>query len=125
MTKSPKKILIVEDEISIAKALKMKLEREGFRAFLADNGKKGLTLALKEIPDLILLDIVMPVMDGMTMMEKLRAEPAGKKIKVLILTNLSYLTGDVSDKYKVTDYLVKSDWKISDLIAKIKTIIKA
>ncbi len=125
MPKAPKKILIVEDEVSIVKALKLKLTKAGFQVLVAENGKKGLTLALKEIPDLILLDVVMPVMDGMTMLQKLREEDAGKKIKVLVLTNLSYLTGDVSDKYKVADYLVKSDWSISDLITKIKEIIKA
>lgn len=125
MAKIAKKILIVEDEISIASALKLKLEKEGFQVLLAGDGKKGLALALKEIPDLILLDVVMPVMDGLTMMEKLRADKAGKKIKVLILTNLTRLDGtfDVS-KYKEIDYLVKSQWKISDLIKKIKTIVK-
>ncbi|MEI7620148.1 MAG: response regulator [Candidatus Falkowbacteria bacterium] len=125
MLKAPKKILIVEDETTIANPLRMKLEREGFQVLLADNGKKGLTLALKEIPDLILLDIVMPVMDGVAMMEKLREDKVGKKIKVMVLTNLTQLSGEKSfDENTASDYLIKSEWKIGDLVKKIKKIIK-
>lgn len=120
-----KKILIVEDELSIASALKIKLEREGYTVFLGTNGQEGLDLALKEIPDLILLDIAMPIMDGLTMMKKLRAEPAGKTMDILILTN-STRTSDISDilQYGVVDYLLKSQWRLDDLVIKIKTIVK-
>lgn len=125
MNKVPKKILIVEDESSIANPLKVKLEKEKFQVLLADNGRKGLTLALKEKPDLILLDIIMPVMDGLTMMEKLRHDEEGKKMNIVVLTNLAHLNGDYDyENYKVSDYLVKSEWKISDLVKKIKSIIK-
>ncbi len=120
-----KKILIVEDEVSIASALKIKLQKEGYTVFLATNGQEGLDLALKEIPELILLDIAMPVMDGITMMKKLRLEPVGKNMNILILTNSSR-PGDIMDilKYGVVDYLLKSEWKLDDLITKIKTIVK-
>lgn len=120
-----KKILIVEDELSISGALKIKLERENYLVFSAANGQEGLDLALKESPDLILLDIVMPVMDGLTMLKKMRAESAGQSIKVLVLTN-STRSGDISDilKHGVLDCLLKSQWKLDDLIEKIKTIVK-
>ena len=120
-----KKILIVEDEVSIASALKIKLEREGYLVFLGTNGQEGLDLVLKEVPDLILLDIVMPIMDGITMMKKLRADVVGKTMDILILTN-STRPNDISDilQYGVVDYLLKSQWRLDDLVEKIKTIVK-
>ncbi|PIT95187.1 hypothetical protein COT98_00820 [Candidatus Falkowbacteria bacterium CG10_big_fil_rev_8_21_14_0_10_39_9] len=120
-----KKILIVEDEVSIASALKIKLEREGYLVFLGTNGQEGLDLVLKEVPDLILLDIAMPIMDGITMMKKLRADVVGKTMDILILTN-STRPNDISDilQYGVVDYLLKSQWRLDDLVEKIKTIVK-
>jgi DNA-binding response OmpR family regulator len=125
MPSAPKKILIVEDEASIANVLKLKLEKEGYKILLASNGKKGLVAALKEKPNLILLDIIMPVMDGLTMLEKLRADKVGKKIDVLVLTNLTHFNEDYkNNEYRVSDYLQKSKWKLSDLVLKIGSIIK-
>lgn len=125
MPKIAEKILIVEDEISIINPLQIKLKKEGFQVLTADNGKKGLAVALKERPDLILLDIVMPVMDGLTMLEKLKEDKIGRKINIVILTNLTQLGGEQSfDKRQVADYLVKSEWKIDDLIKKIRLIVK-
>jgi len=116
-----KTILIVEDEPALCEALRDKLLREGFTVLAAKDGKEGLEIALIDHPDLILLDIIMPVMDGMTMLNKLRADPWGKGALVIILTNLS----DAKDPlvlfpHRSLDYLVKSDWKIEDLTAKVK-----
>lgn len=117
-----KKILIIEDEKPLRSALHDKLSREGFSVILeAQNGKDGLEIALREHPDMILLDIVMPVMDGMTMLRELRKDAWGKDVKVIILTNLS-------DNEKVGeavsggayDYLVKTDWRLEDVISKIR-----
>jgi two-component system alkaline phosphatase synthesis response regulator PhoP len=119
-----KTILIVEDEISVLKALKIKLESAGFKVLLEKNGEDGLTTALKEKPDLILLDLVMPKMDGVTMLRKLRQDKWGKKAKVLILTNLSegkdvfYLL-DKGEK----DYLIKADWKIGDVVKRVNNAL--
>jgi len=115
------KILIVEDEKSLVIALKEKIVKEEMEAIVAKNGKEGLDLALREHPDLILLDIVMPVMDGITMLKKLRNDKWGRDVPVIILTNLS-------DAQKVAEgidqnvcgYLVKSDWKIEEVMKKIK-----
>ena len=85
-----KKILVVEDEISLRKALADKFRREGFAVLEAKDGEEGLAVALKEQPHIILLDIVLPKMDGMTMLKKLRQENAwGKSVPVILLTNLS------------------------------------
>lgn len=125
MIKLSKKILIVEDEKTLLDVLVNKFNREGFSVSSAVNGKVGLNLALKEKPDLILLDIVMPVMDGMTMIEKLRQDKWGASAPVIILTNLN-------DADKVTegiqrgvyDFLVKSNWKINDVVKKVKDKLK-
>lgn len=117
-----KKILIVEDEAPLRNAVSDILTFEGFEVFRAKNGQEGLDLALAEHPDLILLDLMMPVMDGLTMLEKLRQDPEyGKDAQVILLTN-------INDPEKVAqateagsyDFLVKSDWNIEDVVKKIK-----
>lgn len=118
-----KKILIVEDEQSLRETLVDKLTREGFDVLEAKNGEEGLERTLKEHPDLILLDIVMPKMDGMTMMKKLREDEWGKRVSIILLTNLSatdaeIIKGVIEDEPSY--YLVKSDWKIKDVVNKVK-----
>jgi len=114
---STKKILIVEDEVSLLNILTDKLTNEGYAVIKAIDGKEGLRLALSEIPDLILLDINMPVMDGITMLKLLRKEESGKKVEVVMLTNFSdyKLLADAMEQ-GAHDYLVKSDWKLADVV---------
>lgn len=84
------KILIVEDEPVINKLYTEELLARGFSILTATNGRDGLELAIREKPDLILLDILMPIMDGLTMMDKLREkDPYGKNVPIIFLTNLS------------------------------------
>ena len=122
--KKSQTILIVDDEISLREALRDKLEYEGFIALEAKNGEEGLAIALKSHPDLILLDIVMPVMDGISMLKKLRDDSWGKNSKVLMLTNLDG-DGKVADAviWGTHDYLVKSDWKLEDVVIKIREML--
>lgn len=115
-----KKILIVEDEQSVLRILSEKLTEEGFEVIRAKNGKEGLIAAKKHHPDLILLDVIMPVMDGMTMLKKLREDEWGKTAKITILTNLSDGTVAEAVEQNVNDYLVKSDWKLEDVVKKVK-----
>ena len=120
MTKQ-KNILLVEDEKSLREILKKKLESNMFNILEAKNGEEGLRKSLEEHPDLILLDIVMPIMDGITMLKKLRKDKWGKDALVILLTNLaSAEKKEESIEQNVSDYLIKSDWKIDDLIEKIK-----
>lgn len=121
-SKLNKKILIVEDEAPLRNAVSDILTFEGFEVFQAKNGQEGLDTALKEHPDLILLDLMMPIMDGLTMLEKLRQDAEfGKSAAVILLTN-------INDPDKVAmateagsyDFLVKSDWNIEDVVKKIK-----
>jgi len=115
------KILIVEDEELLVKALKKKLEKEAFEIFVARDGIEGLDAAKAHAPDLILLDIVMPRMDGITMLAKMRKEDWGKDIPVIILTNLSSDEKMAeSEAQGVNQYLVKTNWGIDEIIEKIK-----
>ena len=120
-----KKILVVEDELAYLKLLNSQLTEKGYQVIEAINGKIGLEKAQKENPDLILLDIRMPVMDGMAMLKLLRQEEAGKKTKVIILTNLEpddKIIGEVVDD-EPSYYFVKSDIQFNDLLEKIKELL--
>ena len=116
-----KKILIVEDEPSLLNILNDKFSSEGFEVAMAKNGKEGLDLALSGKPDLILLDILMPVMDGLTMAKKLRADEKGKTVPIIILTNLSdYKNAAEAMESGIYDFLIKADWKMDDLVKKVR-----
>ncbi len=110
-------ILIVEDELSLRNILQDKLTREGFKVLAAKNGKEGLDVALSEHPDLILLDIDLPIMDGVATLKGIRADPWGKIARVIMLTNSSDYKS-VADTLELGsyDYLIKSDWKLDDLM---------
>lgn len=116
-----KAILIVEDERSLRDALAYKLKQSGFSIHTAENGKEGLQMALEHHPDVILLDIIMPIMDGLTMLDKLREDVWGKDASVILLTNLSSSEeiGEALQK-GVHDYLIKTDWGIEEVISKVK-----
>lgn len=117
----PKKILIIEDEMSLRGALEMKLTTEGFQIIGASDGNEGLKMATEEKPDLILLDLILPKMDGITVLKKLREREDGKDIPVIILTNLSSSeTVKKAISEGSTDYLVKVDWKIEEIVKKIR-----
>lgn len=118
-----KKILIVEDELSYSKLLSEKLINS-YEVVVADDGKKGLDLALKINPDLILLDIKMPEMDGLAVLQALRKSDQGKTTKVIMLTNLEpseTIIGHVVED-RPTYYLVKSDIQLDELLEKIDEI---
>lgn len=116
-----KKILIIDDETIVQKSLSSQFDRKLVTVITAANGADGLKLALKEHPDLILLDLVMPKMDGMTMLTKLRADKWGKKAQVIILTNLSDAERVAQAVEKGTyEYLVKVDWNVMDVVKKCK-----
>src|SRR3989338_10210210 len=125
MSEQPKKILIVEDDEMIRKPYADELRDKGFSVATATNGQEGLETALREKPDLILLDIVMPVMNGMDMMKKLMADDWGRKVPIILLTNLSanenIIKGVITDEPLY--FLVKSDWSIKDVLEQIKKIL--
>jgi len=125
--KKQKTILVVEDEKDLREMVVEMLHQKNYLTLEAGNGKEGVNLALSKRPDLILLDILMPVMDGMTALKIIRANTWGAHVPVIIMTNLS-----ATDEHMVEDmvtrkpmyYLIKSDWMISDVIKKIEELIK-
>lgn len=124
MKKINQKILIIEDEAPMLRALTDKFTKEGFAVRQANNGSLGLTMALEEKPDVILLDIVLPIMDGLTMLKKLRGENTyGKTVPVILLTNLSADREDIMKTIAETEpsyYLVKTNFTISQVVAKVR-----
>lgn len=117
-----KTILIIEDELPMLKALSDKFTLEGFEILEAKDGEEGLKTATSKKPDLIILDIFMPVMDGKTMFEKLRQNAWGKTVPVIILTNLNPddKTLDELMKNGPSYYFIKSKWKLEELVSKVK-----
>src|SRR3990167_8780790 len=125
MPVNPPKILIVEDEKFISKAYQLGLAHEGFKTIAACNSQEGLVMAKKEKPDLILLDIIMPVIDGLTMLKELRKQDWGKDLKVLVLTNSNDQARTAESAHlEVIDFLLKAEWSIELLTKKIKEILK-
>lgn len=120
-----KKVLVIEDESAYLKLLKGELVKNGYKVEDAMDGEAGLKKAVEEKPDLILLDIRLPIMDGMTMLHELRKKEGSKKTKVIVLTNLEPDTNLIhkSVEDQPIYYLVKSDTKLSELIAKVKELI--
>jgi two-component system cell cycle response regulator CtrA len=121
--KTHKKILIIEDEKTLARALELKLTYSGFEVKAVFNGEEGITLLKKEVFDLILLDLIMPKMDGFTVLAKLKI----KKIKtpVMILTNLSQ-ENDVkrTKEFGVKDFLIKSNTPIVTIVERVVKLLK-
>lgn len=120
-------ILIVEDEQALLKVYAERFSEEGFLVLKASNGQEGLDIALKERPNIILLDILMPVMDGLTMMQKLRENDSwDKNVPIIFLTNLSEheerITKSVKEN-KPAYYLVKSDWSLGAIVEKAKMAV--
>ena len=115
------KILVIEDEALIAEAIMRKLNNAGYTVESAQDGQEGLNKALSWHPDLILLDIILPTLDGMTILDKLREDEWGKDVKVIVLTNLDTdKEFDESRKKGVHDYLIKTNWTLEDVLEKIK-----
>jgi CheY-like chemotaxis protein len=116
---SKKCILVVEDESVLRKSLVSALEDAKFKVLEAENGKKGLEIALKNKPDLILLDLLMPVMDGWTMLKHLRKDKWGKNVFVFILTNSepsAQMNDEASHIPYRSAYIMKVDCDLGEIV---------
>jgi DNA-binding response OmpR family regulator len=125
MEPSQTKILIVEDEEILLTALSEELKQEGFQVVGAKDGVEGVEKAQSEKPDLILLDLVMPRLDGIGALKEMKGNPEVKDIPVVILTNLSDYD-KISDALSLgaMDYLVKANYRLEELVNKIKTVLE-
>jgi len=123
--KQKQKILIVDDDVAIVRVLKGEFEEEGFEVLTAYNGQIGIDKALSDFPDLILLDIVMPVIDGLEVLRILRKDKRGADIPVVVLTNYDEMEKMAKAKEMgAIDFLVKTDWRMQDIMEKVKMVLR-
>lgn len=120
-----KKVLIVEDEEMLAKALEMKLTHDGFAVMRAANGQQGVEVAQSFLPDIMLVDIMMPIMDGKAMVKQLRQLPQFKTTPVIILTNAGTIENMEEAKLglAISDFLIKSNVNLDEVAAKIRMLL--
>lgn len=116
-----KKILFVEDESALQKTFGDVLDQEGYKMISAMDGEEGLKLAGAEKPDLILLDLILPKINGFDTLEQLKSNPALRDIPVIVLTNLEG-AGDIEKALELgaMTYLVKSNYTLEEVLQKIK-----
>lgn len=120
-----KKILFIEDEAALQEAFGSFLVKSGYKVVSALDGEIGSRLAKEEMPDLILLDLVLPKMNGFEVLKNIKSDDKTKNIPVIVLTNME----NMDDINKAIDlgaktYLVKTEYELGEVISKIKSILK-
>jgi DNA-binding response OmpR family regulator len=118
-------ILLVEDDTFLSSMYKTKLEIEGYQVYAALNGESGLKMAQEKKPNLILLDIILPKMNGFEVLEKIKSDKNLKHIPVIMLTNLGQKE-DIKKSFKLgaNEYLIKAHFLPSEVIEKVKKFLK-
>ena len=121
ISKKAKKILFIEDESALQITFGDMLSKQGYEMIKAMDGKTGLDLAKEKTPDLILLDLILPKMDGFGVLKGLKEGEETKDIPVIILTNLEN-TGDVQRALEIgaTTYLTKANYTLTEILEKIE-----
>ena len=118
------KILVVDDDEAINELIKVNLELSLYKVITALDGNKGYALAKQELPDLIILDVMMPEVDGYTVAKRIRENESTKDIPILMLTALGMLQNKVQGfNIGVDDYLVKP-FEMEELMARVKALLK-
>lgn len=121
-----KTILIVEDELSMQRALKNRLEQAGYSVSAANDGQQALDAIRASKPDLVLLDLIMPKLDGISVLREIKKDETLTGVPVIILTNLS--TGDkVAEAMQLGtfDFLVKANYSLDDVLKKVRERLDA
>lgn len=118
-----KTVLLIDDDVNLTEIVRLTLKHEGFSVLSASNGKEGLALAAGKKPDLVILDVNMPVMDGWDTLGQIRGLKATQKIPVLMLTTQG-LVGDVDRAMQLgaTSYIVKP-FDMKRFIEKVKSLL--
>ncbi len=118
---NPTKVAIIEDDIAISQMYRLKFETEGYDVETANNGKVGLELVQEFSPDIILLDLMMPIMTGDEMLAELRKKSWGKKVPVIILTNMGEEEAPAALKrLGVHSYIVKAEMTPRQVAERVK-----
>lgn len=121
---STQTVLIIEDEPSLVEVLSYNLEKEGFEVLTANNGRDGLERARSALPDLIILDLMLPLVDGLQVCSQLRSDPKTQNIRVLMLTARSEETDEVVGFNVGADDYVTKPFKVRPLIHRIKALLR-
>ena len=115
------KILFIEDDPLLVKIYSTRLSQDGFEVLSAENGEAGLQVAETQVPDLIVLDIMMPRLDGFSVLEKLRTSEKTKNTPILVYSNLGQEDETArAKKMGATDFIIKANLSPTEMIAKIK-----
>lgn len=118
------KILVIEDDAFLRELVTQKLSKEGFDVIEAANGEEGVSKAKTESPDCVLLDLILPGIDGFQTLALIRSDAALSSVPVIILSNLGQQDDiDKGLKLGATDYLIKAHFTPGEIIAKIKEIL--
>jgi two-component system alkaline phosphatase synthesis response regulator PhoP len=120
----PGTITIIEDESNIVELVKYNLDREGYHTISASNGRKGLELVRQELPDLVILDLMMPEMDGITVCKQLRADAQTKSIPIIILTAKSEEADRVLGLEMGADDYVTKPFSPRELVARVRAVLR-
>lgn len=119
-----KTILVAEDDVFLANAYRVKLEKEGYTVHISPNGQDALEYIKKNLPDLVILDLIMPMMDGFTVLKEVKSSAVTQHIPVIVASNLGQKEDiDKSKELGATDYILKSDISIKDLVIKIQSYL--
>jgi len=116
------KILLVDDDVDLVEVMSGALQSKAYDVVVAYNGQEGLEKAKKEKPDLVILDILMPVADGFTFADEFRKDPVLAKVPVLALTSFSESLGQPFP-FEVSEYIVKPI-RPRDLVAKVEKFLQ-
>ncbi len=121
----PKNILIVEDDKILRELISQKLEKENYKISAAVDGEEGLKKTKEEKPDIVLLDLILPGIDGFGVLEEIKKDPEINKIPVVILSNLGQKEEiERGMNLGATDYLIKAHFTLSEIVVKVKNILK-
>ena len=120
----PNTIAIVEDEPNIVELVKYNLDREGYRTIAANDGRKGLELIRQELPDLVILDLMLPELDGISVCKQLRADAATKSIPIIILTAKSEEADRVLGLEIGADDYVTKPFSPRELVARVRAVLR-
>jgi DNA-binding response OmpR family regulator len=118
------KVALIEDDMAIVQMYRMKFENEGYEVETAPDGQSGLDLIVSFEPNVVLLDLMMPGMNGLDMLHKLRSQPGGREVKVIVLTNMGD-TETATRVYKMAadDYIVKAEMTPKQVAERVKTLL--
>ncbi|MFH1315422.1 MAG: response regulator [Candidatus Uhrbacteria bacterium] len=115
------KILLVEDNPAMSKVYRNRLVSEGFEVITAEDGEQGIDKIRSEKPELVLLDLIMPKIDGFGVLEEIRKDKKYNKIPIIVLSNLGQASDlEKAKKLGATDYLIKADFSLVDVVKRVR-----